>query len=69
MEYDKDKVDEMVLALLHLTMFEEGEYGARAVFSAKCGFGAPRRRLGRVSTLQNNKQPIGALAALKWSPN
>lgn len=30
MEYDKDKVDEMVLALLHLTMFEEGEYGARA---------------------------------------
>ena len=29
MEYDKDKVDEMVLALLYLTMFEEGEYGAR----------------------------------------
>jgi len=23
MEYDKDKVDEMVLALLHLTMFNE----------------------------------------------
>jgi len=23
MEYDKDKVDEMVLALLHLTIFEE----------------------------------------------
>jgi hypothetical protein len=24
MEYDKDKVDEMVLALLNLTMFEDG---------------------------------------------
>jgi hypothetical protein len=29
MEYDKDKVDEMVLALLYLTMFEEGS-GLRA---------------------------------------
>lgn len=28
MEYDKDKVDEMVLALLYLTMFDEN--GARA---------------------------------------
>lgn len=27
MEYDKDKVDEMVLALLFLTTFEEGQYG------------------------------------------
>jgi hypothetical protein len=30
MEYDKDKVDEMVLALLYLTTFDEDEYGARA---------------------------------------
>ena len=30
MEYDKDKVDEMVLALLFLTMFDEDQYGARA---------------------------------------
>jgi Domain of unknown function (DUF6429) len=30
MEYDKNKVDEMVLALLYLTMFDEDEYGARA---------------------------------------
>ena len=30
MEYDKNKVDEMVLALLFLTMFEESPYGARA---------------------------------------
>jgi hypothetical protein len=30
MEYDKDKVDEMVLALLYLTMFEQGQYSARA---------------------------------------
>jgi hypothetical protein len=30
MEYDQDKVDEMVLALLSLTMFEEDQYGARA---------------------------------------
>jgi len=30
MEYDKDKVDEMVLALLYLTMFGEDQYGARA---------------------------------------
>lgn len=30
MEYDKDKVDEMVLALLFLTTFDEGQYGARA---------------------------------------
>jgi hypothetical protein len=30
MEYDQDKVDEMVLALLSLTMFEEDQYGVRA---------------------------------------
>ena len=29
-EYDQDKVDEMVLALLSLTMFEEDPYGVRA---------------------------------------
>lgn len=29
MEYDKDKVDEMALALLYLTSFT-GEYGTRA---------------------------------------
>jgi hypothetical protein len=30
MEYDKDKVDEVTLALLYLVMHEEGEHGARA---------------------------------------
>ena len=30
MEYDKDKVDEMALALLYLTTFEEKGYGFRA---------------------------------------
>ncbi len=30
MEYDQYKVDEMVLALLSLTMFEEDQHGARA---------------------------------------
>ena len=30
MEYDEDKVDEMVLALLFLTTFEESPDGARA---------------------------------------
>jgi hypothetical protein len=30
MEYDKDKVDEMTLALLYLVMHDEGEFGARA---------------------------------------
>jgi hypothetical protein len=30
MEYDKDKIDEMVLALLYLTMFDGDQYGARA---------------------------------------
>jgi len=30
MEYDEDKVDEMVLALLFLTTFEETPSGARA---------------------------------------
>jgi len=30
MEYDRDKVDEMVLALLRLTTFDEDPYGARA---------------------------------------
>jgi len=30
MEYDQDKVDEMVLALLSLTMFEQDQSGARA---------------------------------------
>ena len=30
MEYDKDKVDDVVLALLQLTMVEEGKYGTRA---------------------------------------
>ena len=29
-EYDENKVDDMVLALLSLTMFEVDEYGARA---------------------------------------
>jgi Domain of unknown function (DUF6429) len=29
MEYDEDKVDEMVLALLFLTTFEKSPYGAR----------------------------------------
>jgi hypothetical protein len=30
MEYDTDKVDEMVMALLFLTMFDKDQYGARA---------------------------------------
>ena len=30
MEYDQDKVDEILLALLPLTMFEEDQFGARA---------------------------------------
>jgi hypothetical protein len=30
MEYDQDKVDDMVLALLSLTMHEEGSWGTRA---------------------------------------
>lgn len=30
MDYDRDKVDEMVLALLWLTAFDEYQYGARA---------------------------------------
>jgi len=30
MEYDKDKVGEVVLALLYLTMFDEDQYGAGA---------------------------------------
>ena len=30
MEYDKDKVDEVTLALLHLVMHDEEESGARA---------------------------------------
>jgi len=30
MEYDQDKVDEMVLALLYLTTFDNDQYGARA---------------------------------------
>ena len=30
MEYNKDKVDEMTLALLYLVMHEESEFGARA---------------------------------------
>jgi len=29
MEYDRDKVDEMVLALLWLTAFDEDQFGAR----------------------------------------
>jgi hypothetical protein len=29
MDFDPDKVDEMVLALLWLTAFDVGEYGAR----------------------------------------
>jgi hypothetical protein len=30
MEYEQDKVDEMLLPLLSLTMFEEDQYGVRA---------------------------------------
>jgi hypothetical protein len=29
MDYDRDKVDEMVLALLYLTITDEDEWGAR----------------------------------------
>jgi hypothetical protein len=31
MEYDRDKVDEAVLALLWLTAFDVDQYGARAL--------------------------------------
>src|SRR5437879_5320862 len=30
MDYDRDKVDEMVMALLYLTIWEEAAWGARA---------------------------------------
>jgi hypothetical protein len=30
MDYDRDKVDDMVLALLYLTICEQDEWGARA---------------------------------------
>ncbi len=30
MDYDRDKVDEMTLALLRLTTFDEDQYGTRA---------------------------------------
>ena len=30
MEYDQDKMDEMLLTLLFLTMFDEDQYGTRA---------------------------------------
>ena len=30
MDYDHDKVDEMVMALLYLTIWEEAAWGARA---------------------------------------
>lgn len=30
MDYDKDKLDRTVLALLYLNLFDETEYGARA---------------------------------------
>lgn len=30
MEFDNDKIDDMVLALLALTTFDQGPYGARA---------------------------------------
>ena len=30
MEYDRDKVDEVTIALLYLVMHDENEYGARA---------------------------------------
>jgi len=30
MEYDKNKVDEMVLALFYLSMFQEGKHRSRA---------------------------------------
>ena len=30
MEYDKDKVDEVTLALLYLVVHDENEYGAKA---------------------------------------
>lgn len=30
MDYDKDKIDEAVLALLYLTLHDESEHGARA---------------------------------------
>ena len=36
MDYNRDKVDEVVLALLTLTMFEDG-YGTRRLEGARLG--------------------------------
>lgn len=41
MEYDTDKVDEMVLALLYLTMFDENQYGRPGVEIARLGRDGP----------------------------
>jgi 3-hydroxybutyrate dehydrogenase len=55
MDYDQDKVDEMVLALLWLTSFNEDQYGARAWKGHDWdAIEDAEARLGRVDILVNN---------------
>ena len=45
MDYDHDKVDEMVMALLYLTIWEEAAWGARAWKSHDWDVSFPHRSL------------------------
>ena len=46
MEYDRDQVDEMVLALLYLNTFDEDEFGAGAWRSHDWDADGPAAREG-----------------------
>jgi len=80
MEYDEDKVDEMVLALLLLTTFEETPSGARAwkghdwnVFDrlhAKGYISDPRSKAKSVVVTEEGVKPSRALfAEYFWKEN
>jgi hypothetical protein len=46
MDYDREKVDEMVLALLYLTVAEQGEWGRAGVEVSRLGRAGPVARQG-----------------------
>ena len=58
MDYDHDKVDEIVLALLWLTAFDEDEFGARAWKSHDWGVLDRLHAAGYISDPKSNAKSV-----------
>ena len=62
MDYDKDKVDDMTLALMYLVITEEGEYGGRAWKGFDWG------TLGRLHEKGFISNPVGKAKSVILTP-